>query len=85
MLYTYKCKACEEIWDESHPMDDRKIPEGLPCPKCNKEGEVYQYLGAAPKIVREAGSRIKTDDGFKEVLSKVQEKYTINNIDKSRY
>jgi predicted nucleic acid-binding Zn ribbon protein len=34
----------------------------------------------APNIVSGVGSHIKVDDGFREVQSKIKEKYTINNM-----
>lgn len=34
----------------------------------------------APKIVGGVGNGPKVDDGFREVISKVKEKYTVNNI-----
>ena len=34
----------------------------------------------APNIVYQPGNHIKVDNGFREVLSKVKEKYTVNNI-----
>ena len=80
MIYSYKCKACEHQFDRHLRMDDRKIPEGEPCPECGKEGTVFQWLGAAPKLVHETGSRLKVDDGWREVQSKIKETYKINAI-----
>lgn len=34
----------------------------------------------APRIVGGVGTNMKVDDGFREVISKVKEKYTVNNI-----
>jgi putative FmdB family regulatory protein len=78
MLYTYRCRKCEEVFERRLRMDDRKVPETEPCPNCG-EMEVYQSI-SAPRIVREHGSRIKTDDGWNEVKSKIKETYKINNI-----
>ena len=39
-----------------------------------------QTIVGAPVTISGTGTRIKTDDGFKEVLSKVKETYKINNI-----
>ena len=44
MLYDYHCSACDSTWEEVHRMDDRKIPEGLPCPSCKAEGMVLQSI-----------------------------------------
>lgn len=43
-LYDYRCNACNETWEEYHRMDDRKIPESLPCPKCSISGQVEQII-----------------------------------------
>lgn len=34
----------------------------------------------APQIVGGVGTNLKVDNGFREVISKVKEKYTVNNI-----
>ena len=61
-------------------MADRKQPESERCPNCTEYGHVTTVIGA-PKIVSGVGSLLsKTDSGWKEVLSKVKENLTINNI-----
>jgi putative FmdB family regulatory protein len=79
MNYNYRCKACEHEFGRSLKMDDRKIPEHEPCPGCGKENTVTQMIGA-PRLVHEQGSRLKVDDGWREVQSKIKETYTINSI-----
>lgn len=34
----------------------------------------------APMIAHETGSRLKVDDGYREVVSKIKDKYKVNNI-----
>lgn len=83
MLYSYKCDKCEEIWDETHKMDDRKIPEGLPCPKCNEEGSVRQYLGGGvPSLIHEPSNTMSknTPDGWRDTLREMKKTYKVNNI-----
>jgi hypothetical protein len=41
---------------------------------------VTQIYVKAPITIHERGTNIKVDNGFREVMSKVKEKYTINNI-----
>jgi len=41
---------------------------------------MVQYLTKPPLIVGGVGTNLKVDDGFREVISKVKEKYTVNNI-----
>jgi len=43
-LYDYQCKVCNETWEEVSKMDDRKIPETKPCPKCGEENCVEQTI-----------------------------------------
>lgn len=76
--YNYMCKGCEHEFTEMHKMDDRKIPEEQPCPECGEQ-KVVMKIGAA-KIVHEAGSRLKVDDGWREVQAKMKDTYKINNI-----
>ena len=42
-IYEYKCKSCDNEFDESHKIDDRLIPTETPCNKCG--GEIYISLG----------------------------------------
>ena len=39
-----------------------------------------QYITKAPSVVGGVGSNLKVDDGFREVISKVKQTYTVNNI-----
>ena len=43
-LYDYHCSQCNETWEAVRRMDDRKIPESEPCPKCFKENCVEQTI-----------------------------------------
>lgn len=73
-IYEYQCKACEHYFTEKHSMDDMYLPQGKPCPSCDRL-QVQKILTGAPGIgdtVR-MGLR-KPDDGFKEVLQKIHEK-----------
>jgi len=74
--YTYVCRKCDHSWDETHRIDDRKIPLSQPCPSCGvvEEDSIYQQIGA-PMIcdpVRVGVTR--PDTGFKEVLQKIDER-----------
>lgn len=76
--YSYMCKGCEHEFTEMRKMDDRKIPEGEPCPECGEQKVVIKI--GATRIVHEAGSRLKVDDGWREVQAKMKDTYKINNI-----
>ena len=39
-----------------------------------------QVITSGTKIVHERGTNLKVDDGFREVISKVKETYTVNNL-----
>jgi hypothetical protein len=60
-------------------MDDRKIPESKPCPSCGKEKSVGQRIGA-PMIVRGHGTARQFDNGFKEVLQKIDSRTPGSNL-----
>jgi putative FmdB family regulatory protein len=80
--YSYTCSHCSKGFDKFLKMDDRREPESQRCPNCSEMGKVQMRIGA-PKIVSDVGASGplgKTDSGWKEVLSKVKETHTINNI-----
>lgn len=80
--YNYHCRHCDQGFSKFLKMDDRKQPESERCPNCQELGKVYQAI-TAPTIVSDVGTQGavgKTDSGWKEVLSKVKETHTINNI-----
>lgn len=45
-----------------------------------EEHPELEHVILAPKIVRDVGSRIKVDDGFRESMSRLKETYKINKI-----
>lgn len=78
--YNYKCNHCDYTFEKILKIDDRKTPELDRCPNCVEIGKVINII-SSPKIVSGVGSLMsKTDSGWKEVLSKVKESHTINNI-----
>lgn len=50
--YTYKCRACEEIWDTSHSVHvENPVEElGLSCPECSSD-DIFKYLGKQKRLV----------------------------------
>jgi putative FmdB family regulatory protein len=72
--YNYKCDLCDHSFSETYKIADRKIPTTKPCPECGAGDSVTQQI-TAPMIcdpVR-VGVR-KADNGFKEVLQKIDER-----------
>jgi hypothetical protein len=47
-----------------------------------KENPLLSQVIGAPQIVGGTGDRVKTDDGFKAVLSKIGENYKGSDLDK---
>ena len=48
--YDYKCKHCDNVWEEKRTIDDRNIPLDAPCPFCETEGQVIQSISSAPRL-----------------------------------
>ena len=49
-------------------------------PYLDENPHLEQVITSGTKIVHERGTNLKVDDGFKEVISKVKETYTVNNL-----
>lgn len=45
-----------------------------------KENPHVQTIIGQVNIVHETGTNLKVSDGFREVMSKIKSKYTVNNI-----
>ena len=41
-LYSYECKSCENFFDDSFSINERKTPTEKPCSECG--GEVVQAI-----------------------------------------
>jgi putative FmdB family regulatory protein len=79
-MYNYRCSSCDATFDKLTKISERMCVENNPCPTCLAENTV-KYEMSSPMIVSDVGSILsKTDNGWKEVLSKVKEKHVINNI-----
>lgn len=79
-MYNYRCTSCDAKFDKLTKISERMCVENDPCPSCLSENTV-KYEISTPMIVSDVGSILsKTDNGWKEVLSKVKEKHVINNI-----
>ncbi len=73
--YDYRCSKCEHEWERIVKIADKDSPKSEPCPNCKEVGAVDTYIGGAPSFgdpVRMG--RIKPDNGFKEVLQKINER-----------
>lgn len=76
-VYEYRCKGCENIFEEEHPIDEREIPLQKPCEKCG--GELYIGLGACG--LKFGGCPHKKPEGwFNDRLKEIKKKTPGNKI-----
>lgn len=64
--YTYQCKNCSHQFDEIHAVDDRKLPESKPCPKCG-ESTIQQIISGFVGVTY--GDNLQTPSWFNERLT----------------
>jgi len=72
-IYTFRNKETNEEFDEN--MMIAELDEYL-----EKNPDVEQIITTSTKIVHERGTNLRVDDGFRESIARVKEKYKINNI-----
>lgn len=72
-IYTFRNKDTGEEFDESMMIAELD-------PYLEDNPNVEQIITTATKIVHERGTNLKVDDGFRENISRIKEKYTINAI-----
>ena len=71
--YDYYCGACEHTFEEQLLIKDRNKPTKKPCPKCGKN-DIRKLVGAPGIGDAVSLGRKKIDNGFRDVLSKIEEK-----------
>ena len=51
MVYDYKCRSCQEIWEVEHSMNVSDAVEelGLACPECEST-DIFKYLGNVKRV-----------------------------------
>jgi hypothetical protein len=72
-IYTFRNNKTGEEFDETMMVSERKT-------YLEENPHVEQIITSGTKIVHERGTNLRVDDGFRESLSRVKEKYRINNI-----
>jgi putative FmdB family regulatory protein len=78
-LYDYNCSSCGHTFTEKYMIEDRKQPEGEPCPSCQSSS--VQLLIGTPGVGDSVRLGIRTvDNGFREVLSKIHESQPKSNL-----
>jgi putative FmdB family regulatory protein len=71
--YSYRCQACQHLFEDFLPIKKRKIPETKPCPECG-EKRIIQAIIYAPNITIDGSVDIhKATGGFKDAMQKVCE------------
>lgn len=80
--YDYKCEKCNHVFEESHPISNRKKPEKKPCPNCKEKKTVKQMI-CNPAVCDpvKIGTK-KVDKGFQEVLSKIKQHHPAHSMNK---
>jgi len=72
-IYTFRNKETNEEFDEN--MMIAELDTYL-----EDNPHVEQIITTSTKIVHERGTNLRVDDGFRESIARVKEKYRINNI-----
>jgi len=72
-IYTFRNTETEEEFELAMMVSERKT-------YLESNPNVEQLITSGTKIVHERGTNLRVDDGFRESLSRVKEKYRINNI-----
>jgi len=72
-IYTFRNKDTGQEHDESMVISDLDT-------YLSDNPHLEQIITTGTKIVHERGTNLRVDDGFRESLSRVKEKYRINNI-----
>jgi len=72
-IYTFRNKETNEEFDEN--MMIAELDTYL-----EDNPQIEQIITTSTKIVHERGTNLRVDDGFRESIARVKEKYRINNI-----
>lgn len=77
--YVYKCDVCEEIWEESHPYEERDSPiiSGCTINTCN--GTVSR-IPAMPGFAYDNVGQKKPDDSFNDKLKEIKNAHYESNV-----
>lgn len=75
MIYTFECRACEHVWEQTLKMADMEQPLGEPCPECGVEGQIHQIVGGNHAFMRpEQLGRKKAPEDFRNFLTNIKKK-----------
>lgn len=68
-IYAYRCNACLHTFENVFKIDDRKVPEGEPCPACGIKS-VKQSVTAI-NISAGVSTNPKPPGDFKDLLKSI--------------
>jgi len=77
-FYVYRCKQCQEAFEEEHHMDERELPLQEKCPFCNV-GELYIEIQAAGLSFRGMPHKV-VPEWFKDRLKRIAKRTPGNKI-----
>lgn len=72
-IYTFRDNNTGQEFDESMMISELDT-------YLSENPHLEQIITSGTKIVHERGTNLKVNDGFREAISKIKEKYTVNNI-----
>ena len=76
--YDYECKKCKIVFTKFLKIADRDSPEKVPCDNCN-ELSVVKKIGSPLISYQVGGILSRTDDGWKDTLTKIRSGSGRNN------
>ena len=79
-IYDFKCKKCENTWDEMLLYKNRDKPCKSGCPKCAESGMIERVIGAPIMSEPHKMGLKRPDSGFREVISKIKQHHPKNTI-----
>lgn len=79
--YSYICdkEDCQHEFEKRLRMSQVNDPTEEPCPECNEQGTVRRKITNA-RFRRTDDLKRNTDEGFREVISKIKEHHPLNDI-----
>ena len=72
-VYNFRHKKSGKLIEVDLPIGERED-------FLDQNPEYQQIITAPTKIVHERGTNLRVDDGFRESVSRIKEKYRVNNI-----
>ena len=81
--FDYECSECHYTFSEFLKIDDRLLPESLPCKECNTINIKKVITTAPPRLDPVRLGITRPPSGFRDVLQKIDERAAISMHGKS--